>query len=138
MKCLLIFNELICTSYQIRTDTFASANRSALNALPYLNSCFVRCFCKFYSLTSVLLTTSSNHSVVTKQRSFTTALPFELKRLLMIPHYNPRYSEANYFYDFFFLITLQIFYTNTQSFCAVKIILIYFCFSSSFYLAFSP
>lgn len=41
------------------------ADRLALNALPYSDSCSFRCFCKFYSLVDKPLTTSSNHSVVT-------------------------------------------------------------------------
>lgn len=58
------FNEL-CTSCQIRTDTFVETNRLAINALPYFDSWPFRCFCKFYSLAGTPLTTSSNHSVAT-------------------------------------------------------------------------
>jgi hypothetical protein len=79
-----------CTSYRIRTDTFVCTNRLAVNALPYFTSCVFRCFCKFYSLASASLTTSSNHSMVTTNfyhsTSFCAKEAFE-------PRYNPRVAR---------------------------------------------
>lgn len=82
------------------------ADRLALNALSYSDSCSFWCLCKFYSLVgkplTMLIQSLCSYDLIIASSGpllhhvSTTVFPFKLKRCLFIPCYFPYFVTGHY------------------------------------------